>query len=60
MQQAFDEMQTWTSDNSMKLLHPKTNEMLTSFATTTITQIPLPHISGETFWCDNVRWLDIK
>ncbi len=33
MQQAFDEVQTWTSDNSMGLNPPppKTEEMLTSF-----------------------------
>ncbi len=47
MQQAFDEVQIWTNDNSMNLNPPKTKEMLTSFATTNPPLITAIQINGE-------------
>ncbi len=47
MHQAFDEVLTWTNDISMNLNPPKTNEMLTSFATTNPPQITPIQINGE-------------
>ncbi len=47
MQQAFDEVQTWTSDISMNLKPPKTKEMLTSIATTNLPQIAPIQNNGE-------------
>ncbi len=47
MQQAFDEVQTWTNDNSVNLNPPKTKEMLTLFATTNPSQITRIQINGE-------------
>ncbi len=64
MQQTFDEMQTWTNDNSMNLNHPKTKEMLTSFVTTNPPQITPIQINGEAVcqgkkyqipWNNNIR-----